>query len=67
MLFFEIWFKYEYALLIASYGLVPEYNSSKIQKCFFLGYLTIQSNISLHLLASAWNKLSLEQLSGIFK
>ena len=51
----------------ASSGLVPEYNSSKMQKWFSFLLLTILFIISLHLLDSAWNKLSLPEVSGIFK
>ena len=51
---------------IASFGLVPEYNSSKIQKCLSLLYDITESRISLHLLASDWNKLSRWDVSGIF-
>jgi hypothetical protein len=31
---FDKYFKKAYADLVASIGFVPEYNSSKIQKCF---------------------------------
>jgi hypothetical protein len=52
---------------MASSGLVPEYSSSKAQKCDSVVCSLIISKISLHLLASAWNKLSRPDVSGIFK
>ena len=58
-------YKKLYAESTASVGFVPEYNSSNTQKCLSFEKVLILSNISLHLRASAWNKLSLEQLSGI--
>ena len=63
--------KNAYADLAASIGLVPENNSSKMQKCLavLLAVLLefIISKISLHRRDSAWNKLSRPLVSGIFK
>ena len=51
---------------MASYGFVPEYISLNTQKCLSFLFFSIISSIFLHLLASDWNKLSREPLSGIF-
>jgi hypothetical protein len=60
-------FKKLYALAIASDGFVPEYISSKIQKCLSIVLeFDKLSKISLHLLASAWKRLSRCDVSGIF-
>ena len=49
-----MYFNKETDELIASYGLVPLYNSSNIQKCFSLGSDDLNSSIiSLQRLASA--------------
>jgi len=61
------YFKNPYEAAVASSAFVPENSSSKMQKCLLGVSSSIISKISLHLLASAWNKLSLPLVSGMFK